>query len=295
MAPAPFRFPLKLGFGCSGAWGMRWFSERRATALIAQAIEGGVRHFDTAGFYADGEAERRLGRALKAVGAAVFVSTKTGTRYSRRGSPAKDFSAAVIRSDVEASLKRLGRDRIDLLYLHGPSRPALTDAAPTLEALRAEGKIERWGVCAEGAGVSEAIEAGAEAVMAVYNVFRREHAAEFRRAKAAGVGVVAIAPLAQALYARNFFRFRGAADGWRIARSLVKKPDELRRLREEAHVLDGAPGWTPAQIALGFAQGNPDIDVAVTTTTKPRHLKELLARAGEPLPEGASARLQALA
>lgn len=268
---------MRLGFGCSGAWGMRWFPEAEAARLVEQAMRGGVRHFDTAGFYTGGEAERRLGAALQAVGEPAFVSTKTGTRYGRFGAPVKDFSEAAIRADVEASLRRLGRERLDLLYLHGPSQEALHAAAPLLERLIADGKIARWGVCGEGAGLDQALDAGAQAVMGIYNLFRREHTPAFARARAAGVGVVAIAPLAQGLYARDFMRLRRPADAWRIARALVRNRPELARARAAVPVLEAVEGLTPAQLALGFVRANPDIDVAVTTTTRPSHLAETLA------------------
>ncbi|MEQ1931833.1 MAG: aldo/keto reductase, partial [Parvularculaceae bacterium] len=159
-----FRFPLRLGFGCSGAWGMPWFDAARARAVLLKALEGGVRHVDTAGFYSGGEAERRLGATLREFREPLFVSTKTGTAYAY-GRTRKDFSEGAIRGDVEASLKRLSRERIDLLYLHGPSSTQLAQALPTLLKLREEGMIARWGVCGEGRGLEEAVDAGAGAIM----------------------------------------------------------------------------------------------------------------------------------
>ena len=50
---------LRLGFGCAGAWAKPWFSTRKARAVLFTALENGVRHVDTAGFYADGEGESR--------------------------------------------------------------------------------------------------------------------------------------------------------------------------------------------------------------------------------------------
>ncbi|MEQ8935890.1 MAG: aldo/keto reductase [Amphiplicatus sp.] len=294
MDASSFQFPLRLGFGCSGAWGMRWFPEAQAAALVAQAMEGGVRHFDTAGFYAGGEAERRLGAALNAFGEAAFVSTKTGTRYRRVGAPVKDFSEAGMRADVEASLRRLGRERIDLLYLHGPSAEALQAAVPALERFKQEGKIARWGVCGEGAGLDQAIDAGAEAIMGAYNMFRRDHEDAFRRAKAKRVGVVAIAPLAQGLYARGFYKISAPADLWRIARAVIKNRPELRRAQAAAPMLEAVEDWTPAQLALAFVRANDDVAVAMTTTTKPGHLAEILA-ARPVLPTEVLASLRALA
>lgn len=285
---------MRLGFGCSGAWGMRWFSEEKARGILLSAFERGVRFVDTAGFYADGEAERRLGRALGEFREPVFVSTKTGTRYAR-GRAVKDFSEAAIRADVAASLSRLGRKRIDLLLLHGPTRPELQSARGLMADLAREGKIARWGVCGAGAGLSDALDAGAEAVMGVYNFIHPGHRAIFGRARAAGALVISIAPLAQGLYRRGFFSGRGPADLWRIARALVRNRAELALALKARPVLEGIDGFTPAQAALAFALSCPEIDVAVTTSTDPDRLAESLDAAGRALPGAALASLGAFA
>lgn len=291
-----FAFPLRLGFGCSGAWAQKWFPAKDARAVLLTAFEGGIRHVDTAGFYADGEAERRLGRVLAEFGEPVFVSTKTGTRYRRFGPPVKDFSPVAIRADVEASLRRLGRERIDLLYLHGPTDKELRGAAETLRALKDEGKVRFAGVCAEGPRVAKAARAdGIDVVMAVHNLLRQEYAPEFRRAKAKDRGVVAIAPLAQGLYRRDFLAVRSPADGWRVARALVKNREELKLARTAWKTLYSVEGWTPAQLALGFVLANPAVDVALTTTTRISHLKETIAGAQRPVPADVLASLKALA
>lgn len=277
-------FPLKLGFGCSGFWGQKWFPVREAAALVERALKSGVIHFDTAGFYADGEAERRLGATLQALRLQPFVSTKTGTRYIGGRRPLKDFSEAAIRKDIETSLKRLTRERLDLLYLHGPSAEEIVATRPLLERLVAEGKIASWGVCGEGATLHVAIDNGAGAVMAAYNFLRQEHADVFRRAKAEGVLTAAIAPLAQGLYRRDFLRPKNVADAWHLARALVKNRRELALARRLRAALEDLDGWTPAAAALGFVHANPDIDVAITTTTNSDHLDESLAAAARRLP-----------
>jgi len=281
----PFANPaLRLGFGCTGAWGEAWFSERRAAALVDKAIQGGVVHFDTGAFYAGGEAERRLGRILRAhPGEALFISTKTGTRYDRFRRPRKDFSPASIRRDVEQSLARLGVERLDLLYLHGPTPAQISETREVLGRMKQEGKIAADGVCGWEESLEAGVEAGAEAIMGVYNLFERRHGGVFQRARARGVHVVAIAPLAQGLYARGFFAPRAIADFWKLARAIVKNPAELRRARAARHELESAPNWTPAQLALAFTLANKDIDVALTTTTKLAHLQESILAAARTL------------
>jgi aryl-alcohol dehydrogenase-like predicted oxidoreductase len=285
---------LRLGFGCSGALGQRWHPAAAAEGVLRAAVDGGIRHFDTASVYGDGEAERRLGKALKSVRDRVFVSTKTGTRPLAFRRAARDFSAAAIRRDVEQSLRRLDRDRLDLLYLHGPSPEEELRGLEAIARLKEQGKVALAGVCAAGEGLARAVEAeGVDAVMATYNFLRREHGAAFARAKARGIGVVAIAPLAQGLYSRDLFAPRGLADGWRLARALVRNRRELARARSARPLLESGE-WTPAQLALGFVLANPSIDAALTTTTKPAHLAEILAAARYPPPPAAIARIARL-
>lgn len=294
MKPRLFSNSRRLGFGCSGAWGMRWFSQKRAIRLVRQAIDLGVTHFDTAGFYGGGEAEKRLGRALEGIDRdSIFVSTKTGTRLDRYGRAYKDFSDAGMRSDVETSLKRLGGERLDLLYLHGPSARQIEETRDTLSRLKEEGKIAAIGVCSVGAALDYAVDKGAaDAIMGVYNFFQREHVAVFARAAEKGLGVAAAAPLAQGLYRKGFFFPRSFPDLWGLARALVNNRATLARARKpEAEILHSIEGWKAAEVALAFTLSNPHIDVAVATTTKPRHLDGLAAAAVRPPPPEVAARL----
>lgn len=270
-----------LGFGVSGPHGARWYSERKLQRLIAAAFDGGVRHFDTAPFY--GEAEARLGRALSALGAgAVFISTKTGTRRSG-ARLTKDFSETGMRADVEQSRRTLGREALDLLYLHGPSAPQIDAAFPVLEALKAEGKIRAFGVCGEGAPLAHALDRGADAIMGAYSFLDRRHEALFRQARAAGVMTVAITPLAQGALAPP----RGApalpSDYWRLARRIVRGGTPWRRAEEARSALATASGVPAFDAALAFVMKGGLASAVITTTTQPRHLAETLNAAARPI------------
>lgn len=279
-----FTFPLRLGFGCSGALAQSWFSQGDASRLIHTALDRGVRHFDTAGFYGDGEAERRLGDALAETLEPVFISTKVGTRY-RLGGADKDFSEHGVRSSVEQSLARLRRDALDLVYLHGPSPGQHEEGLAALSNLKAEGKVRLAGICGEGAGLTLAAEdPEVDALMGVYNIFNRNNETAFEVARANKKGVVAIAPLAQGLYDPGFFRVRSLADAWRVLRAAVKNRRELDIARKARPVLTSVDGWSPAQLALAFVNASDVVDVAVTTSTKASHIIESTEVSGRWLP-----------
>lgn len=284
---------LRLGFGCSGPLGKGWFSEAKTAHLVRAALEGGVAHFDTAGFY--GEAEARLGAILgETPSSEVFISTKTGTKVAG-GGLIKDFSESAMRADVEASLRRLGRERLDLVYLHGPDDDQLAESEALLVRLKEEGKIRFAGVCGDGAGLSAAVAAPfIDVVMGAYNLLRRSHAPIFAEAKRCGKAVVAIEPLAQGLYRNALFAPTSLADVWGLARALTRNRGRLAEARKARAALD-IPGWSLGGAALAFSLSNPDIDIAVTTTTKTEHLAESLEAARKALPEAALKRLRGLA
>lgn len=281
-----------LGFGVSGPHGAGWFSEKKLTRLIAQAIDGGVRHFDTAPFY--GEAEARLGRALRAAGAkGAIVSTKTGTRRAG-GRVHKDFSPKAIRAEAEASLKRLHREALDMLYLHGPSAAEIDAALPTLLSLKAEGKVRAIGVCGEGAALEHALASRVDAIMGVFNVIDRRHAAVFARARAIGAQTVAIAPLAQGAFSRG----GGPASPsglWRVLRAAARGGPPKGMAEKAQAALTGVAGLSPSGVALAFVLQGGLASLALTTTSNPAHLEESLAAARHRRDDALIARLNALA
>ncbi|MFN0023222.1 MAG: aldo/keto reductase [Parvularculaceae bacterium] len=277
-----------LGFGVSGPHGASWFSERELARLVAQAIDGGIRHFDTAPFY--GDAEARLGRALKALRVkAAVVSTKTGTRRKGRR-VIKDFTHASICADADASLERLNTERLDALYLHGPSPQEAEYAQDALEALKREGKIAAYGVCGEGLALERAVALGFGAIMGAYNVIDRRHEAVFAAARAAGAVTVGIAPLAKGAIAAPIFLPRRPADLWTLARALARGAAgraEAAQAREAMADLALARGQSRASAALAFVLRSGVTDLTLTTTTSPAHLAEALEASHQHAPPSA--------
>jgi D-threo-aldose 1-dehydrogenase len=146
--------------------------DQTAHDAVEAAWRSGLRYFDTAPHYGLGLAERRLGAAIRERPRSDYtVSTKVGRLLIPAAPTAADdlahgfavpathhrvwdFSADGVRRSVEASLRRLGLDRIDVLYLHDPDHhltQALRDAYPALEKMRAEGLVG-----AIGAGMNQA-------------------------------------------------------------------------------------------------------------------------------------------
>jgi aryl-alcohol dehydrogenase-like predicted oxidoreductase len=290
-----------LGFGASGAWALRWFSEGKAEAVLRAGLEGGIAAIDTGPSYAGGNAEPRLGRLLERLetegvvgGAAPLLSSKVGTQLGEGGRLVKAFGPDAVERQLEASLRALRRDALDVLYLHGPDEHAISSTLPTLVKNRQHGKIGAIGVCCDGAGVAEAAaRPEIDWIMAPFNLLAQGNGPSLRAAKAAGKKVAIVAPLAQGLWRRDLLLPRGPAGLWYAARALLKDRHRLAEARKAAWLRE-VPGWSPAALCIAFVRVALRPDLILTTTTTPRHLTETLEAARRDVPLGLAARLQGL-
>ena len=146
-----------LGFGCGAVGGLmvRGAPDDQERA-VARALALGINYFDTAPAYGDGASEKNLGRVLKSLRPEIFLSTKFTIQPADRGR-----LDAALAASLERSLRRLGREQVDLLQLHnriareGDDRPldaaiVIEELAPALEKLRRQGKIRFCGITALG-------------------------------------------------------------------------------------------------------------------------------------------------
>ncbi|MFD5189555.1 aldo/keto reductase [Streptomyces sp. NPDC058357] len=150
----PFALP-RLGIGTAPLGGLfEPVGEEEAAATLKAATDAGITYFDTAPRYGHGLAEQRLGRLLApSGGTAPVISTKTGWLLRPRpdGSPGEvitDWTERGIRESLEASLTRLGRSSVDILYLHDPDDypdEIRRTAYPAVRRLRDEGLIRAIG------------------------------------------------------------------------------------------------------------------------------------------------------
>lgn len=134
-----------------GDWGMGWGDqdEKDSIRTILEALEHGINWIDTAHAYGFGVAEEAVGKALREWKSDdVIVATKCGVLPQEDGKPRRFISPSTIREEVDGSLRRLGRDWIDLYQIHWPEPlENLAESWETLRDLRKEGKIRWSGVC----------------------------------------------------------------------------------------------------------------------------------------------------
>ncbi|WP_272695654.1 aldo/keto reductase [uncultured Sphingomonas sp.] len=153
-----------------GTWMMAEDPSRRRQEIAAlrEGVELGLTLIDTAEMYADGESERLVGEAITGMRDRVFLISKA---YPQNAS-AKRLPRA-----CEASLERLGTDRLDLYLLHWRGSVPLAETVEAMERLVAAGKIVRWGVSNLDANdMEELVAAGGERCQTdqiLYNLTRR--------------------------------------------------------------------------------------------------------------------------
>jgi len=251
-------------------WGSQ--DERDSIRAIHAAVDGGVNWIDTAPFYGWGRAEEVVGRALRDRDE-ILVFTKCGTFRREDGSDYEDLRPRAIRAGVEESLRRLGRDRIDLLQFHDPdsSVPIEESWGATLE-LVAEGKV-RYG------GLSNHRPAEIESALAVGPVVALQHqySALVRESETdvlpfaleRGLGVIVWSPLASGFLTDGFDL--DALDEGDFRRTHPFASLDLSAVRDELR----GDGGTVTRGAIRFVLRHPAVTGAIVGVRDQREGKEL--------------------
>jgi aryl-alcohol dehydrogenase-like predicted oxidoreductase len=253
-----------LGFGVSGAHGTPLVPASETLALIKAAVEGGVRMFDTAPSYGAGEAERRLGVALKALDRSdLVICTKAGLTSHGLAGRRRDLSPDGVEASVRASLDRLGVEGVDILFLHGAA-PHELDAAllARLRALKQAGAYKMLGAAGRGPALGWALDAGwFETVMApVHPFLDSAETAALDRAAQAGLPIMAIETAGD------------APPRLRAPRSLADLYPLAKRVRSKG----AGRGRIAVPDGLKLALGRPGVVSAFFTTTRRAHLNSNL-------------------
>jgi len=288
-----------------GTWqlGGDWGPTDTGPALdaIRGAVDEGVTLFDTAQAYGFGQSEQFLSAALRGVPRdQVVIATKGGLRPTD-GGLVRDATARWIRQGVEASLRALGTDYVDLYQVHWPDPATPVDeTAAALARLVAEGKIRHVGVSNFDAEQMEAFEVTlpVETLQPPYDLFRRDIEAQVLPYTAAhDIGVMVCGPLAHGLLSGSLGPdTRLARDDWRSRSPMFQGETYARNLGVVAGLaaLAAELGLTLPQLAIGWTLTNPAVHVAIVGTRDRDHVGEALEAAAVDLDDEVMRRIDDL-
>ena len=255
----------RIGFGCMSLKGSYVEMEK----LLHQAIEGGINYFDTADLYEKGLNEKTVGKAIAQKRSEIILATKVGNQWRNDGSgwdwnPTKQY----IITAVEASLKRLQTDYIDLYQLHGGTiHDAIDETIEAFELLKKQGKIRFYGISSIRPNVIKEYvsRSNITSVMMQYSLLdRRAEELVFSLLKEHNIGVLARGTVASGL--------------------LVDKPAKEYLCYSAKQVSDTAnsvqlisgESRSAAQTAIQFALHQPAIASAVVGIRTMDQLEEAL-------------------
>ena len=291
----------EVGLGC---WqiGANWGDEiekKKAFEILNEAVDNGVSFFDTADVYGDGRSEALIGEFLKNTKADIKVATKFG-----RGSNVfpNSYTEKALRDSVDASLKRLNVDVIDLIQLHCVPTEVLKNGAifNWLRTLKKEGKIHHFGASVESVeqGLICLKEEGLQSLQVIYNIFRQKLTDELLpQAKEKGVGIIVRLPLASGLLTGKFTKqthfkendhrnFNQDGDAFNVGETFAGLPFKIGV--ELANELKSfAPeNYSMTDMALQWILDHEAVSTIIPGASSPKHIKNN-AKASElsPLPD----------
>ncbi|MGM9509960.1 aldo/keto reductase [Larkinella sp. GY13] len=272
-----------LGLGCMGmnfGYGPARDKQEMIT-LIRAAVEQGVTFFDTAEVYGPFTNEELVGEALEPFRGEVVIGTKFGFNIEEGKMNGVNSRPENIRRVVEASLKRLRLEVIDLLYQHrvDPNVP-IEDVAGTVKELIQEGKVTHFGLSEAGAQTIRRahVVQPVTALQSEYSLWTRQHETEIiPTIEELGIGLVAFSPLGKGFLAGKIDENTKFAEG-DIRNILPRYTEEARiankTLLDLLHQFADQRGATPAQIALAWVLAQKPWIVPIPGTTKLHRLAE---------------------
>jgi L-galactose dehydrogenase/L-glyceraldehyde 3-phosphate reductase len=298
-----------LGFGCGAVGGlMVRGTEAEQERAFARALDAGITYFDTAAIYGDGVSEQNLGKVVRRVKPRTFVY---GTKVRIQSAQKSDIRAA-INGSVEASLKRLGMERADILHLHNPitndgagnfltAKQVIEEVIPAFEALRQQGKIGILGLTATGdtSEILKAIDTGAfESAQVSYNMLNpsaalkpapnypaQDYGQMFAHTQSKGTGVIGIRVLAGGALSGSAAREPNASPPPDPIGSATSFERDLARAHRFMPLVEDGVAKSLAELATRFAISTPSMGTALMGLATLEQLEQAIAAVEKgPLP-----------
>lgn len=283
-----------IGFGSwamgGGGWKFGWGpqDDKESIEAIHRAVDLGVNWIDTAAVYGLGHSEEIVGKAIKGLSPRPFIATKCERVWDEKGNIYGSLKRESIRREVEASLRRLQIDVIDLYQIHWPDPDEdIEEGWSEMSRLVEEGKVRYIGVSNFSVSQMERIRKihPIASLQPPYSMLKRGVEAEILPYCAKhNIGVIVYSPMQKGL-------LTGAITRERVAQFA---PDDHRRndpqfqepelsinieLVEKLRGIAARYGRTPAQLAVAWVLRRPEVTAAIVGIRRPSQIEEIVPAA----------------
>jgi aryl-alcohol dehydrogenase-like predicted oxidoreductase len=289
----------EVGLGCNNFGGR--IDYERTVAVVEAALDAGITLFDTADVYGQTKSEEFLGRALGQRRRDVIVATKFGKPVAGQGEGARP---EYIQQAVEASLRRLGTDYIDLYQLHSPDpQTPIAETLGALDELVRAGKVREVGCSNFSAAQLREAEAARPnqaarfvSVQNEYSLLHREPEEDvLAECERLGLAFLPYFPLASGLLTGKYRRGQPAPAGTRLAgASSDRLSDEKLTVVEKLIQFAESRGHTILDLAVSWLLNRPQVASVIAGATRPEQVHANVGAAGWRLGENDLAEIDGL-
>ncbi len=263
-----------IGFGAwaiGGPWEFGWgpVDDEASVSAIRKAIDSGINWIDTAAVYGLGHSEEVVARAISGHRDDVFLATKCGMVWDDSRKVRVHLGPVSIRKEIEASLRRLRTDHVDLYQFHWPDPDTpVEESWETMVRLKEEGKAKHIGVCNFGVDLLKRCSAieRPQSLQPIYNLVRQDVSKEvLPYCLQNGIGVVAYSPMMSGLLSGKFDITKLAADDWRRKNKVFQEPLLSREIAlvERLRPIASKYGRTVGQLAVAWVNMNPAVTSSI--------------------------------
>jgi aryl-alcohol dehydrogenase-like predicted oxidoreductase len=279
-----------IGFGSWAVGGTGWGGQddEQSISAIQRALDLGVNWVDTAAVYGLGHSEEIVAQALKGRSERPYVFTKCSLVWNERGEVSNSLKAQSIRREVEASLRRLQADVIDLYQIHWPNPdPDIEEGWSTMAQLKAEGKVRYIGVSNFNVEqMKRAMKiAPISSLQPPYSLVKLDVEKEILPfCQEHNIGVIVYSPMMSGLLTGKMTPERVAnlpQDDWRRNDPEFKEPRLSRNLAlaEKLSEIGYLHGVSAGVVAIAWTLHNPAVTGAIVGGRRPEQVDDIISAA----------------